>query len=132
MDASDRDTGRYRVSVRSRSPRGFTLVETLVAIILLQLGVFALVATAGVAARDFAESAARRHVRTAARNRAEALRVSACAGPIAGLSRLGAGMVESWRVEERGPNRVVIAIVSVPLSRGRRASAEARALALCP
>lgn len=114
-----------------RDRRGFTLIETLIALILLQLGVAALVATAGTMARDLAEAAARRRAHAAARNRVDVIRSAACTSAVSGSARLEAGMEESWRVETRGAGRLVVDSVAVPLGRGRRAFAVSRGWIVC-
>lgn len=114
-----------------RDARGFTLIETVIALVLLQLGVLALVGTSGAVARDLAEAAARRRAHAAARNRVEILRAAACAEASTGTARLQAGMVEIWRVEAKGAGRLVVDSVTVPLGRGRRASVVSRAFTLC-
>jgi Tfp pilus assembly protein PilV len=111
--------------------RGFTLVETLVALVLFQLGMLALVATAGVAARDLAEAVARRRAQGIAAAHAEMLRAAACRGAQAGSALLTAGMVESWRVEVVGAARSVTDSIDVPLPRGRRAAVVARTWTVC-
>ena len=118
--------------MRNNGRDGFTLVETLVALVLLQLGVLALVATAGVAARDFAEATALRRGRVVARNRAESIRATACGAASGGSIAHGTGIVETWRVEASGTSRVIVASASVRLPRGRRAAIEARAWTICP
>ena len=116
----------------NRDRAGFTLVETLVALVLLELGVLALVATAGTAARDFAEATALRRAHTMARNRAESMLATACGASGGGSVAAGAGIAEAWRIEATGQSRVVIASASVRLPRGRRAAIEARAWTICP
>ena len=115
--------------MRKRS--GFTLVETVVALLLLQLGMLALAATAGVAARDLADTLVRRRGLAIARSRVDELRSIACASPGAGARTRRGGMVESWRVDAAGRARSVTDSVSVLLSRGRRGAVVARAWVLC-
>ena len=117
--------------MRSRPLRGFTLVETIVALVLLELGMLALAATAGVAARDLSDSLVRRRAFAIARSGADLLRASACASTSAGSRNLGAGMVEHWRVEALGSARAVTDSVSAPLTRGRKAAAVGRAWVAC-
>jgi len=110
---------------------GFTLVETLVALVLFQLGMLALVATAGVAARDLAEAVARRRAQAIASAHAEALRAAACRGTRSGSALLAAGMVETWRVKAAGVGWSVTDSIDVPLPRGRSAAVVARAWTVC-
>jgi Tfp pilus assembly protein PilV len=110
---------------------GFTLVETLVALVLFQLGMLAMVATAGIAARDLAEAVARRRAQDIATAHAEALRSAACRGAGSGSALLTAGMVEHWRVDAVGFGRSVTDSIELPLSRGRRTEVVARTWTVC-
>jgi type IV pilus modification protein PilV len=111
--------------------KGFTLVETIVALVLLQIGMLALASTAGVAARDLSDAQMRRRAMTIARNGAESLRVSACAGGTSGDRTAGRGLRESWRTESFGRARAVTDSVSASLSRGRTVAVVARLWILC-
>lgn len=111
--------------------RGFTLVETLVALALLQIAMFALAGTAAVAARDLSDSLTRRKALTVARNRADQLRASACIAGGAGVEPLAGGMVEHWRVDAAGVTRAITDSVTVALTRGRAASVVSRAWVVC-
>jgi Tfp pilus assembly protein PilV len=111
--------------------RGFTLVETLVALVLFQVGMFALVATAAVSARDLAEAVARRRAQVIASSHAELLRADACRSAPAGSAALTAGMVERWRVDVVGVGRAVTVTVDVPLPRGRSVEVAASAWSVC-
>lgn len=110
---------------------GFTLVETIVALVLLQIAMLALAATAAVAARDLSDALARRRAFAIARSGADGLRSRACASADAGTRALAGGMVEHWSVSASGSARAVTDSVSVPLTRGRRAAAVATAWVLC-
>jgi Tfp pilus assembly protein PilV len=116
---------------RQRGRAGFTLVETLVALVLFDLGMLVLVATASVSARDLAEAVARRRAHVLATSRAEVLRAGACHGAQSGSARSAAGMVERWRVDVVGPGRSVTVTVDVPLPRGRRVEIVASAWTIC-
>lgn len=110
---------------------GFTLVETLVALVLFQVGIIALVATAGVAARDLAEATLRRRAAQVAAARVEVLLGSACLAATSGSAVLNGGLREWWRVEAEGSSRSIVDSVEALLPRGRRASVVVRAWALC-
>jgi Tfp pilus assembly protein PilV len=113
-----------------RPPPGFTLVETLVALVLLQIGMLAVAATGAVAARELA--IARRSAMAAemARNRVETLRIGACATAGAGTVN-GNGVVESWSVTGTGATRSIVDSVEYALPVGRRKSVVIRSEALC-
>jgi Tfp pilus assembly protein PilV len=115
--------------LRGRS--GFTLVETIVALVLLQLGMLAMAATAGVAARDLADARAHRRAQVISQGGVHRLRPTACAALSSGSRTHAGGLVEHWRVETQGPVRIVSDSVSVPLSRGRRSAAVNRAWIAC-
>jgi type II secretory pathway pseudopilin PulG len=112
---------------------GFTLVETIVALVLLQIAMLAMAATAAVAARDFSDSSRRRRAHAAAQERIEWLRASACSvdGSGSGSRALDAGMIEYWRVTRLGRSRDIADSVAAPLSRGRQASVVSRGRVLC-
>jgi Tfp pilus assembly protein PilV len=114
-----------------RSKSGFTLVETIVALVLLQVAMLALAATAGVAARDLSDTLIRRRAFAIAESRAEWLRASACASAGTGTRVLGTGAVEYWSVVAVGNTRAVTDSVSARLTRGARVAAVARAWVLC-
>jgi Tfp pilus assembly protein PilV len=110
---------------------GFTLVETIVALVLLQIAMLALAATAGVAARDLADAGARRRAHAIVAARVASLRTTACAAPSAGSLELSPGMTEHWRVDAAGALRSISDSVSLPLTRGGKGAAVARASVLC-
>lgn len=111
--------------------RGFTLVETIVALVLLQIAMFALAATAAVAARDLSDALARRRALAVARNRTDGLRATSCLSGGAGIQSLPGGMLEHWRVEATGVARAITDSVTVPLTRGHKTAAVSRAWVLC-
>jgi Tfp pilus assembly protein PilV len=78
-----------------RSSSGFTLVEVLVAILLIEIGLLALMAATGIVIRETTLARARTAVLDVARNRVEMLAASPCsevAGSTTGLS----GISEDW------------------------------------
>ena len=108
----------------------FTLVETLVALVLLQIGMLAVAATGAVAARELAIARRTALATAAARNRVEALRGTACSGATAG-SVTADGMVEAWRVTADGSTRSIVDSVEFALPDGRRGRHVIRAAVLC-
>jgi prepilin-type N-terminal cleavage/methylation domain-containing protein len=80
------------------NPRGFTLVELLVAVVLIQIGLLALVATSGILVRQLTTVRARTTAISTASNRLQllgALRCLATTGSYNGPAEL----VERWSVE---------------------------------
>jgi Tfp pilus assembly protein PilV len=111
--------------------RGFTLVETIVALVLLEIAMLALAATAAVAARDLSDALIRRRAFDVARNRADALRPRACSSVATGVQALPGGLVEHWSVEAVGSAREIADSVVVPLTRGHRTALVSRGWRLC-
>ena len=115
---------------------GFTLVETLVALLLFEIGMLAVAATGAIAARDIAVARRTAIARDAARNRVEALRARACAIPTgsAGSATPAPGITEHWRVSvsAAGASREIVDSVVLHLSAGRTASVVIRGASLCP
>ena len=113
---------------------GFTLVETLVALLLFQIGMLAVAATGAVAARDVAIARRTALARDLARNRVEALRSTACGvtGSGAGSAESAAGVTEHWRVVASGSGRAIVDSVAFALPAGRRGSVVIRGATLCP
>lgn len=96
----------------------FTLIEVIVALLLLEIGVLALLATTAVIARDLGASQRRVHAQWLSRDRVARLRVSACAAPSSGRSTT-AGLDEVWRVDVAGDRRIIRDSVTFALTRGR-------------
>lgn len=109
---------------------GFTLVETIVALVLLQFGMLALAAGAAVAARDLAEARRATVARTMARNRVEGLASSPCPAPASGTLATN-GFVEHWRVDPRGDRRLIGDSVVFTSRNGGPAFFVARRTTLC-
>ena len=108
---------------------GFTLVETLVALVLVQFGLLAVAAASGIATRDVATATLAARARDAARERIELLRVTACSSAIEG-SHSAAGLREHWSV--RGDTvRIIRDSVDYPLPRGKRGHLVLEQLAWC-
>lgn len=111
--------------------RGFTLIETLVALILLEVGMLALAATTAVAARDL--TIAHRSVRaqSLARNRVERLWATACSLPVSGSETVAGGFVESWSVAIAGDQRTITVAVEFALPRGKSRRLALRTATIC-
>ena len=112
--------------------RGLTLIEVLIALVLLEFGMLALIASSGVAVRDLAIANRRVRARWIADDRVAQLRMTACTGPQAGSARAPGGLTEFWQVAAIGSRRVIVDSVDIMLSSGRRDHLVARAWVLCP
>ena len=110
--------------------KGFTLVETLVALVLLQIGMLAVAATGAVAARELAIARRTSLAAEIARNRVETLRAGACTASGAGGVTAN-GFVESWSVTADGATRSIVDSVEYPLPGGRHGVHVVRAAVLC-
>lgn len=112
-----------------RNRTAFTLIETLVALVLFQFAMLALTAVAAVAARDLATARRIDRAYDAARNRVERL-ASQCPDPAAGTVGTSA-FVEHWRVEIMDRRRFVTDSVVYVKNDGRAAFVVARGTVLC-
>lgn len=110
---------------------GSSLIEALLALLLLQFGLLALVAASAVAARDLGTANRRARAQALARNRVELLRAGPCAAPTTGESRWPEGLREYWTASAVGPLRVVVDSVELTLAGGRRATYVLRGWFLC-
>ena len=107
---------------------GFTLIEVLVAILVLGVGVLALVGTSAGVTRMIGRGKVETRAAQAASNRMETLRLSAeatsprCADPgfASGGPVLSGGMTESWLVPPSGTVRQVRVVVTYLTLRGPR------------
>ena len=110
---------------------GSSLVEALLALLLLQFGLLALIAASAVAARDLGTANRRARAQALARNRVELLRANPCAPASSGEMRWPGGLHEWWTVSAAGQLRVVVDSVEMQFARGRRGSHVLRGWALC-
>jgi len=110
---------------------GFTLVETLVALVLFEFAMLALTAMSAVAARDLATARLRTQARAVATYRVESLRSTACGSAAKAARDSSAGLIEHWRVDVRGRGRDITDSVVFALPRGRRGTVVVRGAALC-
>lgn len=110
------------------SPLGFTLIEVLVAILVLGVGIIALVGTSAGVTRMIGRGKIETRAAQAASNRMETLRLAAyassprCADPgfASGGPVLSGGMTESWLVPPTGRVRRVRVTVTYLTPRGAR------------
>lgn len=112
-----------------RNGAGFTLVETLVALVLFQFVMLALAAGAGVAARDLATARRADRAHDLARNRVERL-ATRCPSPSAGTVATNA-FVEHWRIDASDRRRLISDSVVYIHSDGRARFVVARRAVLC-
>ena len=110
---------------------GFTLIEALVALVIFELGMLALVAASAATARDLGTAHRRAHALTLARARVGSLHAMACAAPEAGTTLGAGGFRETWRVQVDGRRRIVTDSVAFAVTRGRTSSVVVRAAAIC-
>ena len=110
---------------------GFTLIETLVALVLLEIGMLALAATSAVAARDLAIAHRSVRAQALARNQLETLAARPCVAASGSRSEPGGYMV-SWSVLGVERRRDLAVSVEFALPAGRQRSIALKSAALCP
>lgn len=124
----------------TRGRGGFSLIETLVALVILALGLFAMAATSAAVTTTLTGSRMATIATQLANQRAEVLRataratVPACAAGT--FSSSGApittqGVTLSWRVATTGAIRPVSVITQYPIGRGRTRTDTLRTLISC-
>ena len=84
-----------------RNRRGFTLVELLVAVLLIDVGLLALVAGSAVVVRRQNELRLRGLAASAGANRVQLLMASGCQ-PAVGSALVAPGVMEQWSVSGQG------------------------------
>lgn len=114
-----------------RNRAAFTLVETLVALLLFQFAMLALAAGAAIAARDLATARRVQQAHDTARNRVARLATVGCPVPTAGTAAIDA-LVEHWRIEAIDRRRFISDSVTFRKSSGREGFVVARGAVLCP
>jgi Tfp pilus assembly protein PilV len=110
---------------------GSSLIEALLALVVLQFGLLALLAANAVAARDLGTANRRARAQSIARSRVESFRARGCAEPVTGQARWPGGIDESWRVEASGSLQVITDSIEMQLPRGRSANHVLRSWLLC-
>jgi prepilin-type N-terminal cleavage/methylation domain-containing protein len=113
----------------SNPTRGFTLIEVLVAILVLTIGIMALTSSSGSVTRMIGRGKVETRAAQAATRRMEILRLAAnvpprCTDPgfTSGGPVLSGGMTESWQVPPAGKVRRVRVTVSYLTVRGARSA----------
>jgi len=120
--ASVRKENRQQRSSRRRR-RGFTIIELLVALVLLDIALLTLVGLVAASVRDADDSRRRAAALRVASARLEQIASLGCRGSRSDMSRAGPGLTE-WYAEIDGPNETRVirdSVVSVE-SRGVRAT----------
>lgn len=97
-----RDAGRKAQSARMRRPRraGFTIVEVVVAVMILSVGVLGLAGAAAIVTRMMGASEMQSDASTVAAARFEILRGTRC--PLTSGTASNAGISERWTVQALG------------------------------
>jgi type II secretory pathway pseudopilin PulG len=106
---------------RFRARTGFSLIELLIALVLLEIGLLALVGMAAASTREANASRREASALSVASARLERAASLSCQGSNSGVSRAGPGVIDSY-VEIVGPNgtRVISDSVLVVTTRGTR------------
>lgn len=112
-----------------QSSHGFTLIEVLVATVLLGIGIFALLGTSSSVSRMIGRGKMETRAAQVASRRMEILRLAAnalprCTDPqfASGGPSLSAGMTESWQVSAQGTARQVRVTVTYLTVQGARSA----------
>lgn len=105
---------------RFMTPRGFTLLEVLLALLVVSLGVTGLLATLGPLTALAADGRARGRVAVVLESRLDRMRLEltgaapACLPPGSGTLRHGDGIVEWWSAASRGGGIEVVVAAQRP------------------
>ena len=91
--------------------RGFTLVELIIAIIILVVGVLGLASTAAVVMRQITASSMQTRAAMRGQSRLEALRSMPCANMVNGTAT-SAGITETWRVTVNARTATMVNVVT--------------------
>ena len=112
--------------------RGFTIVEVLVAVMVLAVGILGLVTTAGLVTRMIAQGQRYTRVSTLASERFEILRAQRCPAVGTGTETRDTYIID-WSVADTagGRGRVIAVSVTSPTGRGMRTDSFSTAQ-LCP
>jgi type IV pilus modification protein PilV len=101
--------------------RGFTIIEVLVAVMILSVGILGLVTTAGLVTRMIGQGQRYTEASTMASERFEILRAQSCPAEGTGSETRGAFNI-AWKVASvsGGKGREMTVIVTSPTTRGNR------------
>lgn len=115
-----RQSSSAPLRIASRRRAGFTIVEAIVALLLMAVGILAVAASGALVVREVGAVAARTRGGLVARNRVEIFAVSACAGAsLAGTDSLRA-VRGHWSVRADGALRTLSDSVVMLAANGER------------
>lgn len=118
-----------RVTTMRASRSGFTIVEVLVAILILSVGMLALVGSAAVVVRQTGTAARQTQAAAYAQSRFERLRASPCASLTGGADTVR-GIVTAWAVTPVTRGNDITVTVSWPVA-GEMRSRQYRSIIAC-
>ncbi|MFN2400196.1 MAG: prepilin-type N-terminal cleavage/methylation domain-containing protein [Gemmatimonadaceae bacterium] len=122
---------RHQYSPQAELHGGFTLIELVIAVLVLVVGVLGLAGTSAAVARMSGDGARRGTAAEMAQSRFEAFRSAGCAIPVGAGAYTARGVRESWNVTPRGNGLFdVVDSISLPTGTGRSLYAY-RSLILC-
>ena len=110
--------------MRGRDSRGFTLIEVMIAIVVLAIGVTALVGSSAVVTRMIGQGKISTQAVQAISQRMEQLRATAysttpnCTGLAAGSATTANGVTTTWTITANGELRTIRVIVNYPTTAG--------------
>lgn len=106
-----------------RQERGFTLIEVLVAVVVLSIGVVAMVGGFGTSARFNGQAWRFTRAANIAAQRIETLRRVAsttdprCTALTSGSATVSGNITEAWTVTGSGSSRAIVVVVTMPRAR---------------
>ena len=101
-----------------RRSSGFTLIEVVIALVLVAFGLLALSATSALVTREVGSAGARVAASIVARNRVEWLVMTPCTALANGSAVHPHGVREAWSVERSGNSALLRDSVVIDLARG--------------
>ena len=102
---------RQRLNTSKRARHGFTLVELIIAIVILVVGVLGLASTAAVVMKQITASSMQTRAAMTAQSRLERLRSIPCAQMAAGTATSN-GVTETWRVTVNARTATLVDVVT--------------------